>query len=118
MIDLSDGLAKDLGHLLCESKKGAVLYEADIPVSKAARKLSVKSGRSALQHAFCDGEDFELLFTASPGTGAEILKLKSGLLGTPVSCIGRITEEKGIYLAPGKNIPGRKRMSWKGFSHF
>ena len=54
MIDVSDGLAQDLGHILSQSKVGAVIYEELIPLSPQARDLS---------DALNNGEDFELIFT-------------------------------------------------------
>lgn len=66
MIDISDGLAADLGHLLDASGAGARLESAAIPVHRDALRLARKSGRPALEHALRDGEDFELLFTCSP----------------------------------------------------
>ncbi len=75
MVDLSDGLSGDLGHILEESSRrtplGADIVAEAVPVSKAARRLTQLEGAGegtaaerALQHALHDGEDFELLFTA------------------------------------------------------
>jgi len=55
MIDISDGLAADLGHILEGSQVGAVLFEEDIP----------RRRKASLKEALGDGEDFELLFTLS-----------------------------------------------------
>jgi thiamine-monophosphate kinase len=71
MIDLSDGLASDLRHILEESHVGAILDEAAIPVSASA--LAARDGRTSLEHALGDGEDFELLFTVSPEEGRALL---------------------------------------------
>jgi thiamine-monophosphate kinase len=61
-MDLTDGLAKDLKALL-PAKSHAALDLDQIPIATAAHTLSKTSGRSALEHACCDGEDYELLFT-------------------------------------------------------
>ena len=63
MIDISDGLGVDLHHLCEESGVGAVLDEAALPISAAARRSGRRDGRSPLEHALSDGEDYELLYT-------------------------------------------------------
>jgi thiamine-monophosphate kinase len=73
MIDISDGLAADLHHLCEESGCGAILRGAAIPIAPAARQLAFSSGRSPLEHALGDGEDFELLFTVTPEEGTQLL---------------------------------------------
>ena len=73
LIDISDGLAADLNHVLEESGCGAVLVADAIPLSDAARALSRTSGTTALQHALGDGEDFELVFAVSPADGERLL---------------------------------------------
>jgi len=65
MIDISDGLAQDLGHILEQSKVGAIIYEDLIPRDKKARNL---------KEALYMGEDFELLFTLSPGEARKIYR--------------------------------------------
>ncbi len=103
MIDVSDGLLQDLGHILSESKTGAVIYEDLIPVSPWA---------DGLKSALSDGEDFELLFTASL-ENARRLK-RTGRAFIP---IGEVTAEKcGVSLLD-KN--GKlKKIKLKGFSHY
>src|SRR5208283_1093335 len=67
MIDLSDGLAGDLRHLMERSQVGAELAAHSIPISRAAR-LRARSGTPAkppLAAALSDGEDYELLFAAA-----------------------------------------------------
>lgn len=60
MMDVSDGLAKDLEALTTDGL-AAALCEPAVPVSAAARHAAKKSGRSPLAHALGDGEDYELL---------------------------------------------------------
>lgn len=67
MIDLSDGMAKDLPELL-PAGSAARLDARHIPISPAARRQAKETGRSPLHHALQDGEDFELLFTVSGDT--------------------------------------------------
>ena len=103
MIDISDGLTQDLGHILKESAKGAIIYADLIPVNKQA----------SLKDALYMGEDFELLFTLSP-CQAKKLFLR-GL--TNFRPIGEITHKKyGLRLVDKK---GREKIiKPKGFQHF
>ena len=64
MVDLSDGLAKDLLELIPEGA-AARLDARSIPIAPAARRLARSGSHPALHHALHDGEDFELLFTLS-----------------------------------------------------
>lgn len=73
MIDISDGLSQDLHHILTESRCGAELDAAAIPISDAARTLAARTGKSPLEHALCDGEDFELVFAVSAEGGAKLI---------------------------------------------
>ena len=66
MIDLSDGLSRDLGHVCRASSVGAVIDAAAIPVHGDAVEVSRRDGRPPLDHALHDGEDYELLFTGRP----------------------------------------------------
>ncbi len=96
MIDVSDGLAADLNHICEESRCGAVLFEADIPLTEAVQ--SMNDGVSALDHALGDGEDFELLFAVSAQEGRHLLAeqpLREG--GTLLHHIGECVSE-GLWL--------------------
>ena len=61
-MDLTDGVAKDLKSLLPADTHAALDLEA-LPIAAAAHTRAKKTGRSALEHACCDGEDYELIFT-------------------------------------------------------
>lgn len=89
MIDISDGLAKDLHHICEESNCGAVLNAEAIPISDAARRLARTDGISELDHALSDGEDFELVFTVSPEDGERLLS-EQPVPGITVHHIGEI----------------------------
>ncbi len=100
MIDLSDGLASDLRHLMEASGLGAELNKASIPVSRSARlRAKGEDGKPALLAALTDGEDFELLFTVASRDAVALLDAwKAAFSGVPLTCIGRMTREPGLRL--------------------
>jgi thiamine-monophosphate kinase len=116
MIDLSDGLATDLRHLLSENI-GAELRSPAIPISRAA-KLAAKenpSSKTALLAALTDGEDYELLFTVSPKDAVAVLDgWKAQFTNTPLHCIGKINDTPGIILRDDK---GARTLSLHGYDH-
>ncbi|MCC9607803.1 thiamine-phosphate kinase [Blastopirellula sp. JC732] len=110
-MDISDGLLLDLSRMLKESAVSAVVDLPAVPVSPAAAKLAESSGKTPLQHALSDGEDFELLFTASPEAAAKLAS--EGLLGTSVTVIGTLVAGEGIWA----DHVGGKRLEPQGFLH-
>ena len=72
MMDLSDGLAKDIGSLTTPGLSPALCGPA-IPVSAAARRLARRTGRDALSHALGDGEDYELLIVVRGDSSPAVL---------------------------------------------
>lgn len=113
MIDLSDGLATDLGHLLEESGCGAVLDPESIPISTAAIAAS-RDGRTALEHALCDGEDFELCI-ALPEADARRVLDEQPLGEVPVSLLGKIVAEPGLWWEEKNGT--RRPVDVKGYEH-
>ena len=92
MIDLSDGLSRDLRHICQSSGVGAVVQAAAVPTHDDAVEMR-RDGHTPLEHALHDGEDYELLFTG-PAEGAF-----SGL----AKRIGMITASPGIWLQTERN---------------
>jgi thiamine-monophosphate kinase len=115
MIDVSDGIAKDLCHLCEESGTGAVLRAASIPLSNELKELAVEVNKSALDWSLHGGEDYELLFTASSAREEEIVSLGQMILGFSPAKIGTIVEEKGLWL---ETEQGKQALRSGGFSHF
>jgi thiamine-monophosphate kinase len=91
MIDLSDGIAKDLPRLCEASRTGGVIEAAAVPVDPAARRLL--GPRRALEAALAGGEDYELLFAAEP-RHEPILARLAVRLKQPVACIGAIVPKR------------------------
>lgn len=118
MIDLSDGLAGDLRHLLNASGVGAELHKSAVPISRAA-KLASKAGdaaKPAFVAALTDGEDFELLFTVASRHAVPLLDAwKKKFSGLRLTCIGRIIEGEGIRL---RDKTGVRPLTAHGYVHF
>ncbi len=88
LMDLSDGLAKDV-HALTPPGGQPVLRANTVPASAAARAFARTSGRTALDHALDDGEDYELLFAVSRRTPVEaFVRAWRRRFRLPVACIG------------------------------
>lgn len=105
MMDLSDGLASDLRHILDESDCGAEVELERIPVAAGAD----------LRTAACGGEDYKLLFTAAPTATRQLEEEFLARFGAPLHRIGRITERAGLtWLQAGSPV----QLDWQGFTHY
>jgi len=118
MIDLSDGLASDLRHLLKAGGVGAELLAKALPISRAARWRArhLPGARAPLAAALEDGEDYELLF-AVPGRLAVKLAdaWKSQFPALRLSCIGKVTSTPGVLL---RETAGARPVTEHGYVHF
>ena len=101
MMDISDGIASDLGHILEASGKAAVIELENIPLSRELKTYCTQQGLDPLGLATGGGEDYELLFTLCPDADP----------GIAYTVIGRITDGRGI------EWKGSDR-SYQGFRHF
>jgi thiamine-monophosphate kinase len=96
MIDVSDGVLQDLGHLCEESQVGADLLADQLPVSGAVRRLALSAGRDPLDWALSGGEDYVLLFCVPSDREAEAIRLCEKELEIQVVPIGTIGKERRI----------------------
>jgi thiamine-monophosphate kinase len=106
MMDLSDGLAADAPRMAAASGCGLV-FEAEAieeVVSDAAVAAASEDGRSAIRHALEDGEDFELLFAAEPGSMSRLMSPSDGSTGSDEAftccpaCVGVAVQTPGVRL--------------------
>jgi thiamine-monophosphate kinase len=103
MVDLSDGLSRDVRHVCDASGVGIEIDASRVPIHDDAQELFRRDRRSPLEHALHDGEDHELLYTG-PATAISPL-------GT---LIGKVVEERGVWL---KTAGGRTPLEPGGWEH-
>ncbi len=100
MMDISDGLATDLRHILKASNVGAEIDSSKVPMV------------GNLEEALFDGEDFELLFTAPPDATLPTLGSRLSLHPLNFTSIGKVTTNPEELLLDGEPLDG------KAFEHF
>jgi thiamine-monophosphate kinase len=118
MIDLSDGLASDLRHVLKASGAGAELLSTAIPISREARvgARGESSAKPPLLAALTDGEDFELLFTLASKDAVPLVDAwKNQFPDLVLSCIGKITAGQGLRI---RDKQGVRTLNVHGYTHF
>jgi thiamine-monophosphate kinase len=116
MIDVSDGLLSDLGHICKESSVGAMIFRSKIPLSSELKLLASRENFNPLELALSGGEDYHLLITVPKENTKdfETVGNDKGLL--PLYLIGKIVEGKGIKIV---NDDGSlEEIDAKGFNHF
>jgi thiamine-monophosphate kinase len=132
MLDVSDGLAGDLRHILAASRVGAELLTSAIPISREARRAAkeqhpgqplstvaparIAPAKSPLLAALSDGEDFELLFTVASRDAVPVLDAwKKQFPGLALTCIGKIKAGEGITI---RDKQGVRPLTAHGYVHF
>ncbi|OTG85066.1 thiamine-phosphate kinase [Acinetobacter sp. ANC 4648] len=109
MIDVSDGLAQDLGHILKASNVGAKLELSHLPIKPA---LSHLPENEQWQYALAGGDDYELCFTITMQNYQKLLQLQPNVTTT---IIGEITQKSGlIFEKDGRDHP----LQFHGYQHF
>jgi thiamine-monophosphate kinase len=117
MMDISDGVASDLQHILSKSGVGATIDVEKVPLSEELKETTEKNNWNALMLALTAGEDYRLLMTVSDVESADIIKQYNRIFSHPLTIVGRITNE-----SPGKikwlknNRP--YSLNKDGFNHF
>ncbi|WP_180168077.1 thiamine-phosphate kinase [Acinetobacter sp. YH12035] len=109
MIDVSDGLAQDLGHILKASGIGAKLALEKLPISPTLQALN---DEQRWQYALAGGDDYELCFTISPQNYEKLLQKQ---LDVSISIIGSIQQQHGLtFEKDGVD----HSLQFNGYQHF
>ena len=112
-IDISDGLASDLGHILDASGKGATVNLETIPLCDDLMQVDDRERR--LYMALCAGDDYELCFTVPEKNKARLEQVRLEL-NVPLTCIGEISEGESIKW---QNADGSEyKLKTSGYTHF
>jgi thiamine-monophosphate kinase len=115
MLDVSDGLTGDLGHILERSNVGARVDLAAVPRSAPMGALLAGADRAAaLACLLAGGDDYELCFTAAPASAPRIaaIAVEAGL---PLTRIGTITAGGGLVV---RDEDGAALPAPRAFDHF
>lgn len=115
-IDLSDGLAGDLAHVLRLSNAGATIELPRVPSLLAAARAGLQLPAERIEDlVLSGGDDYELAFTAAPQRRAAV-EAAAAATGTPATRIGRIDAEPGLRVL---DVDGRTlERSFASFDHF
>ncbi|MEA3062740.1 MAG: thiamine-monophosphate kinase [Sphingomonadales bacterium] len=112
MMDVSDGLLIDASRMAAASAAGLEIDLSLVPLSEAYR-VTVGDDREARLAAATAGDDYELLFTAAPERGAEVLSI-ADRIGLPLNRIGRVAEGSGLSVThAGEAITLPPRLGWQ-----
>lgn len=114
-LDVSDGLMADLGHLCETSGVGARIEASLVPLSPAASR-AVDANSSWFGTALTGGDDYELLFAASPANAARIAAVatESGVAVTRIGTV--VSREEGVHAVDSQGSP--LAFGQLGFKHF
>ena len=108
LIDTSDGLLSDLGHLCEASGLGAELDAASIPILETVEKMGTAAKIDPLELVLGPSDDYALIAAANPNYVEEISKF----LSPHVHEIGRFKKDPGVQLL------GCNKLDIKGWDHF
>jgi thiamine-monophosphate kinase len=114
-IDISDGLSLDLSRMMTASRAGCLLDLTAVPIHADAVTMSRQEsdGRTPLDHALADGEDFELLLAMPPEEARRLLDAPPA--GLTPAIIGEVITERGLF---ARGVDGTKHpLQPRGFVH-
>lgn len=121
MMDISDGLASDLGHILRSSKCGAVIDLDAIPISDVARRVAGVMNWNVGEMAVAGGEDYALLLTVAPNDFQQLESDYYATFGEKLYVVGCITESANCDYHISWSSQQQDSIAnseFKGFNHF
>jgi thiamine-monophosphate kinase len=115
LIDLSDGLAGDLGHIAAASAVKIIVDAAAVPIHPAARAEAASTG-DALRLALSGGDDYELCFAAPTGAVEPLVQPFTETFALRLSRIGSVQQGSGVLLRDLAG--GSSELDATGYDHF
>ena len=109
LVDVSDGLAADLGHIAESSGVKVAIDAGLVPVQQGVREVAASAGRDEIELALAGGEDYELAMTVPPDS-LEAVRQRIGGAGCRLTVVGRVEPGAGVEVSGG-SAPA-------GFDHF
>ena len=113
-MDVSDGLVIDLNKLINKQKLGYLIDIDKIPISNQLKQIIKNKKLKTLDYLF-NGDDYQILFTASKSK-RKYIKTLSSKLNQKISIIGQINTKSKNYLLDNRRIPV-KNLKYHGYSH-
>lgn len=117
MLDVSDGLSSDVGHICERSGVGVRIWAERVPISEAVQHVAEQIGEYAWDLALAGGEDFELCFTAPANAVDALVQAMEAGTGTPVTVVGEILpadEGRRLVRPDSEEVP----LESAGWQHF
>lgn len=117
MLDVSDGLSGDIGHICEQSQVGVRIWADQLPVTAAGRQVAAAMNTPVWQLALAGGDDYGLCLTVQPAAANDLIALVRQETGTTLSVIGEmLPAEQGRWLVlPDNQAVPLDVASWQHF---
>jgi len=114
-IDISDGLAADLGHILAASHCGATVYKDRIPLSHQLVEHSINRDEVDWELVLSGGDDYELCLVVTPDNENKLMQVSSET-GLILTRIGIIEQQKSLTIVD--ETGAKQLLDHPGYEHF